>query len=102
MKASRRVQRVPSLIDRSRTRRPIQNPRNCNGSIGPNLIGFRFDLLEHVEVALMPGGSHTLEDADITTGEIRDAQAEHRFESVRTHHRSIPCMAGAPVVTNDY
>ena len=101
MKASCRVQRIPSLVSWSRTRCPIQDPRNRDGSIGPNLIGFRFDLFEHVEVVFMPGGSHALEDADITAGKVRHAQAKHRFESVGTHHRSIPRMGCAPVVTHD-
>ncbi len=84
MKASCRVQRVPSRLGWSRTRCPKQDPRNRDSGIGPNLVGFRFDLLEHIEVVSMPIGSHTLEDADITTREIRHTQAEHRFESIRS------------------
>jgi hypothetical protein len=59
---------VPSLVDRGRTRCPTQNARNRDSSVRSDLIGFRFDLLEHVEVVLVSGSWHPLEDTDFTRG----------------------------------
>src|SRR5271156_20841 len=98
MKTSCRVQWAPSRVDRSRTRCPIQNPRNSYGSIGPNLIGFRFDLFEHIEIVCMSRFAHALEDADFAARKVRHAEAEHGCESIRTHHSGIPCMGRTPVV----
>ncbi len=76
IKASCRIQRIPPFVGWSRTRCPIQNTRNGNSSIGPNMIGLWSHLFEHVEIVLMPGITHFLEGADVPAGNVRHADAE--------------------------
>jgi hypothetical protein len=80
----------------------MENGRNGNGRVGPNLISLRPDLLEHVEVVLMTRLPHPLEDTDLPTRNVGHAQAEHRFESIRTHQRRIPRVTGAPVMPHEH
>jgi len=49
----------------------------------------------------MAGFPNALEDADISTRNVRHAQAEHRFKSIRTHQRSVPRMRCTPVMTHE-
>src|SRR5260370_24723436 len=90
MKASCRIHWVPPRVGWGRTRCPIPNPRNGDSGVGPNLIGFRSYLFEHVEIVLMPGLPHALEDADVPTRNVRHAHAEHSFKSIGTHQRCVP------------
>ena len=96
MKASSRIDRTPPLVRRSRTRSPIQNAWNGDRGVSPNLIGLRSDLFEHVEVVLMTRLPHSLEDADVAARNVRHAQAEHRFKSIRTHQRRVPRVTLRP------
>ena len=77
---------------------PNQNSRNSNRSVGPNLIGLRSHLFKHVEIVLVPGAAHFLKDTDIPTGNVRHAQAEQRFKSIRTHQPGAPRMGRTPVM----
>src|ERR1700692_3148977 len=98
MKASSRMERTPPLVGWSGPRSPIQNAWNGDGRISPNLIGLGPDLLKHVEVVLMARLPHSLEDADVPARNVRHAQAEHRFKSIRTHQRCVPGVRRAPVM----
>jgi hypothetical protein len=71
MQASYRIHRTPPLVGWSRTRCPIQNSWNSDCSVDPNLIGFRFYLFKHVEIVFVADFPHALEDADITTRNVR-------------------------------
>jgi len=88
MKASCRIHRVPPRVAWSRTRCPIQDSWNGDCGVSPNLIGVRSDLFEHVEIVLMAGLPHALENADIPPRNVRHANAQHCFKSIRTHQRS--------------
>jgi len=101
MKASCRIHWVPPRVGWGRTRCPIQNPRNGDCGVGPNLIGFRSYLFEHVEIVLMPGLPHALEDADVPTRNVRHAHAEHSFKSIGTHQRCVPRMSCTPVMAHE-
>src|SRR5476649_2856188 len=101
MKASCRIHWTPQLVGRCRTRCPIQNSWNGDGGVGPNLIGVRSDLFEHVEIVLMAGLAHLLEDADIPTRNERHAQAEHSRKSIGTHQRRLPHVGCPPVMTHE-
>src|ERR1700675_1942476 len=91
---------APPLVGWSRTRCPIQNPWNGDCGVSPLLIGVRSDLFEHVEFVLMTGFPHQLEDANIPARNVRHAQAEHRFKSIRTHQRGAPRMTCTPVMAH--
>jgi len=80
---------------------PNTNPWNGDCRVSPNLIGFLFDLFEHVEIVLMAGLPHALEDADIPTRDVRHAHAEQRLKSIRTHQRCVPRMTCTPVMAHD-
>jgi len=101
MKASCRIHRVPPLLSRSRAGCPIQNSRNGDRSVGPNLIGFRSHLFEHVEIVLMSGVTHFFEDADIPMRNVRHAQAEQRFETIGTHQPCTPRVSCTPVMSHE-
>ena len=79
----------------------MENGRNGNGRVGPNLISLRPDLLEHVEVVLMTRLPHPLEDADVRARNVRHTQAEHRCKSIRKHQRRIPRVTCAPVMPHE-
>jgi hypothetical protein len=49
----------------------------------------------------MAGRPHELEDANVPTRNVRDAQAEHRFKSIRTHQRCVPRVTCTPIMTHD-
>ena len=100
MQTSGRIHRAPSRVSWSRTRRPIQNPWNGDRGVSPNSIGVRPDLFKHVEIVLMAGFSHALEDADIPPRNVWHTQAEHRLESIRTHQRGVPRMSCTPVMAH--
>jgi hypothetical protein len=66
------------------------------------LIGVWPDLLEHVEIIRMAGLSHSVEDADITSGNVGHTQTKHGSEAIRTHHGRTPRMSGTPIMSDDY
>ena len=101
MKASGRVHRAPPLVGWSRTRCPIQNSWNGSRSVGPHLIGLRSHLFKHVKIVLVSGATHFLEDTDISTGNVRHAQAEQRSKSIRTHQPGAPRMSRTPVMGHE-
>jgi hypothetical protein len=101
MKASSRIDRTPPFVDWRGVRRPTQNPWNGDRGVSPNLIGVGSDLFEHVEVVLMTQVPHSLEDTDIPARNVRHTEAEHCFESIRTHQRRIPRVRCAPVVAHE-
>src|ERR1700734_419023 len=101
MKASCWIHRAPTRLGWSRSRCPIQNPWNGDCGISPDLNGIRPDLFEHVEIVLMAGLPHALENADIPPRNERHTYAQHRFKSIRTHQRSVPRMSCPPVVAHD-
>jgi len=50
----------------------------------------------------MAGDPHFLEDTDISTRNVRDAEAEQRPKSIRTHEPRAPCMSSTPVMAHEY
>ena len=80
---------------------PNTESRNGDCGVGPNLIGVRSDLFEHVEIVLMARLPHALEDADIPARNVRHAQAEHRCKSIGTHQRGVPRMSCTPVMAHE-
>src|ERR1700722_7845055 len=101
MTASSRIHRIPPRVGSGRTRCTIQNHWNGDCGVGPNMIGFRSYLFEHVEIVLMPGLPHALEGADVPTRNVRHAHAEHSLKTIGTHQHRVPSMSCTPVMAHE-